>query len=65
MILTTPNPADDTQPDIQVGISVEILLNYAPCAPSRLCALPIIDTRLTRLRALPIIHTRLRAFTHQ
>ena len=38
------------------------LLNCAPYAPSRLCALPIISTRLTRLRALPIINTRLRAY---
>ena len=44
------------------------LLNCAPCAPSRLRALPIINTRLhaytpTRLRTLPIINTRLRAYT--
>ena len=36
------------------------LLNCAPCPPSRLRALSIIDTRL---RALPIINTRLRAYT--
>ena len=33
--------------------------SWLPCAPSRLCALLIIDTCL---RALPIINTRLRAF---
>ena len=32
------------------------------CASSRLRALPIIDTRLTRLHNVPIINTRLRAF---
>ena len=35
------------------------LLNCATCAPLRLRALSIIDTRLTRLRALPVINTRL------
>ena len=39
------------------------LLNCAPCLPSRLPALPIIDADLTRLRALPIINTCLGAFT--
>ena len=42
----------------------ESLLNCAPCARSRLRALPIIDTRLTGLRVLPIINTHLCAFTH-
>ena len=41
-------------------------LSCAPCAPSRLRALPIIDTRLTHLRALralPISNTRLARLT--
>ena len=39
------------------------LLNCAPCAPSHLRALPIIDTRRTRLRAYALYPSLIRALT--